>query len=282
MIMMLIGATYQNNLVNLLAFFMMSLVFISMVQTHYNLKGIKLQKLVGENAFAGSQFVVNFVLGNPTNDVRYGLEADLKKRTPHLVFENNLPLLSKGNLKLKVSYEAKARGLTKIRRAKIHTAFPLGLFRSWIWLEGETEVFIYPEPKKYRSAPQAKPGEARAIPFSSKGGDDFHGHRKFQVGDPFGHVDWKAHARGRPLMVKEFNDGAPTPTVFDWKDLDGLETEERLSALAYWIEDAAKKNVVFGMKIPGKTISPAQGPTHVQRCLELLAVYGHDDQKGAS
>ncbi|MES2965054.1 MAG: hypothetical protein V4760_14305, partial [Bdellovibrionota bacterium] len=41
LVMILVGATYQNNLVNLLAFFMLSLVFIGMIQTHNNLKDVK-------------------------------------------------------------------------------------------------------------------------------------------------------------------------------------------------------------------------------------------------
>jgi uncharacterized protein (DUF58 family) len=273
LIMMLIGATYQNNLVNLLAFFMMSLVFISMVQTHNNLKDVKLQKLIGENAFASRHYLVSFVLSNPTKEPRYGLEADLKKKKPHLVFENRLPLLPKGNLKLKASYPAEKRGLTEFSRAKIHTTYPLGLFRAWIWLEGSTKIYIYPEPKKMRPSPVSFTGEARSVPQSLKGGDDFHGHRRFQAGDPFGHVDWKAHARGRPLLVKEFNDGAPSPLLFDWIQLEGLETEEKLSTLAFWIDDASQKNLVFGLRIPGGFIAPSQGPLHTQRCLELLAVF---------
>ncbi|HVK61534.1 MAG TPA: DUF58 domain-containing protein [Bdellovibrionales bacterium] len=276
LIMMLIGATYQNNLVNLLAFFMMSLVFISMVQTHNNLKDVELQKLIGENAFAHTEYVVGFVLGNPTKETRHALEVDLKKKTPHLVLENNLPLLAHGNLKLKVSYKAGARGKMRVQQAKVHTAYPLGLFRAWIWLESQTDVFIYPEPKKFRSSPVTEASEAKAIPQSHKGGDDFHGHRRYHVGDPFGHIDWKAHARGRPLLVKEFNDGAPSPYVFEWKQLDGLSFEERLSTLSYWIDDAAKRNLVFGLKMPGVNIAPAQGIQHVQRCLEALAVYEED------
>ena len=273
LIMILVGATYQNNLVNLLAFFMLSLVFIAMVQTHNNLKDVRLEQINADNGFAGADFLVTTVIGNPTREVRFNLETKLRKKIPRSIYENVHPLLPDSSIKLRVSYPCEKRGSYKISDAKIETVFPLGLFRAWMWVDGEARYFVYPEPKGKRGFPAGVASDPVSGTARQRGGDDFYGHRRYQVGDAAGHIDWKARARGRPLLVKEFNDGAPAPILLDWYALEGVETEERLSQLAAWIEDATRRRLVFGLRLPGVTIPPAAGTQHTQRCLEILAVH---------
>lgn len=279
-VMLLVGATYQNNLVNLLAFFMLSLIFVAMVQTHNNLKDITVEALDADSSFSGSEFVITAVLHNNSKTPRFNLGTDLRKRVPEVVYENVLPLLPHGSIKLRSAYKAKKRGHYRIDEIKVSTVYPLGLFYAWIWLNSKGDYFVYPEPKGHRSFPLIGVGQEATHAQRSLEGEDFHGHRKFDSGDSPRHIDWKAHARGRPLMIKQFTEGTASAVWFEWNALEGLETEEKLSQLAAWIEEARKRRLPFGLKTPAGLFEPGHGLQHATRCLEHLAVYGLPPTRG--
>jgi uncharacterized protein (DUF58 family) len=274
LVMILVGASYQNNLVNMLAFFMMSLIFIAMVQTHNNLKDIALEQMIAEGGFAGSEYLVTCVLKNSADQPRFNLESRLRRRKPKALYENVHPLLPKGFLKLRTTYEAPKRGRYVLKDAHVSAVFPLGLFRAWILLPSETPVFVYPKPEGSHLVMRSFAEEDRDTGHHAiKGGDDFYGHRRFQVGDAPSHIDWRARARGRPLLIKEFNQGVPAPRILDWYALSHLGVEERLSQLALWVNESVSSREVFALRLPGQTIAPSTGPAHAQRCLEALAVF---------
>ncbi len=282
LVMILVGASYQNNLVNMLAFFMMSLIFIGMVQTHNNLKDISLEQLVAEGAFAGDDFLVTVVLVNMAEETRFNLETRLRHRKPKAAYENVHPLLPKSQLKLRTSYLAGERGLYRLKDVSLSTIFPLGLFRAWIILPGETNVYIYPRPHGSHLNSRGVDIDGSVNSVAVRGGDDFHGHRRYQIGDSHGHIDWRARAKKRPLLVKEFDQGAPSPTILDWASLPNLETEERLSQLALWVNEGHSRRDAFGLKLPGTFIPPNVGLAHTQRCLEALAIFGTEGLRDVS
>lgn len=272
LVMILVGASYQNNLVNMLAFFMMSLVFIAMVQTHNNLKDIALEQVVGEGGFAGGEYLVTVVLKNTSDQARFNLESRIRRSKPKAIYENVHPLLPRSSLKLRTSYVAGQRGRYLLRDVHISAIFPLGLFRAWIVLGGETPVFVYPKPEGTLNFRRGVIAKDDVGSLAVRGGDDFYGHRRFEAGDPLSHIDWRARAKGRPLLVKEFNQGAPAPLVFDYASLAG-DVETRLSQLTVWVNEAHLSREVFGLRLPGIVIPHGQGSAHVQRCLETLAIF---------
>jgi uncharacterized protein (DUF58 family) len=273
MIMILVGASYQNNLVNMLAFFMMSLIFIAMVQTHNNLKDVALEQMIAEGGFSEGEYLVTVVLKNTAGEPRFNLETKLRRRKPLVQYENVHALLPRGVLKLRSSYPALQRGRHLLKDVHVSAVFPLGLFRAWIILPAESPVFVYPKPDGKHLLKLGALADQDLGSIAVRGGDDFYGHRRYEVGDSAGHIDWRARAKGRPLLVKEFNQGAPAPLVLDWFALDGLDTETRLSQLTLWINEAVIAREVFGLRLPGQLIAPSQGPAHAQRCLETLAVF---------
>ena len=274
LVMILVGASYQNNLVNMLAFFMMSLIFIAMVQTHNNLKDIGLEQLITEGGFAEGEFLVTCVLRNSSDQPRYNLETKIRRTKPKAQYENVHPLLPKSFLKLRTTYPAFKRGRYDLKDVHVSAVFPLGLFRAWIILDGAAPVYVYPKPEGTHLASRSLMNEDESSgSHVVKGGDDFYGHRRYELGDSAGHIDWRARAKGRPLLVKEFNQGVPAPRLLDWFQLGNLGTEERLSQLALWVNEATTGRQVYALRLPGQTLGPSQGPAHAQRCLEALAVF---------
>jgi uncharacterized protein (DUF58 family) len=271
-VMILIGASYQNNLVNLLAFFMLSVTFISMIQTHNNLKDVRLTLAESEGGFAGTEFVVTAVLANRASSPRFNLNARLRRKKPRSVYDQLLPLQAESTLKVRSSYDAGKRGKYVTKGLSVSTTYPLGLFRAWMVFDTKLDYFVYPVPKGHRPMPFTA-AEEGTVQLHEIGGEDFHGHRKYQQGDSHRHVDWKAKARGRPLLVKQFNEGAPQALHFDWNALKGMPVEERLSQMAGWVEEARKRKLVYGLALPQRKIAPGHGHQHAVLCLQALAEF---------
>lgn len=274
LLMILVGASYQNNLVNMLAFFMMSLIFIAMVQTHNNLKDIGLQQMSADGGFAGDEYLVTVVLKNESDQPRYNLETRLRRSKPRAQYENIHPLLAKSQLKLRTTYAASRRGRYPLKDVHVSAVFPLGLFRAWLILPADSHVVIYPKPEGSLSLRQGLTNQDANGSQSVKGGDDFYGHRRYQPGDSASHIDWRARAKKRPLLIKEFNQGAPAPLMLEWSHLGDLDLEAKLSQLTLWVNECNTRRDHFGLRMPGVFIAPNQGLAHTQRCLEALAIYG--------
>jgi uncharacterized protein (DUF58 family) len=113
-----------------------------------------------------------------------------------------------------------------------------------------------------------------------RGDEDFAGLRTFHPGDSPRRIAWKAYARGQGLHVKLYSGTAVTSHLFDWDTMTGLGTEERLSQLARWIEDAYAAGRAFGLRLPGQEVPPNVGLAHRQRCLTLLALFDQGTSPG--
>jgi len=273
-VIILAGSAYQNNLINMLAFFMLSLVFICMIQTHNNIKDLRIDSVELDGGFAGDEFLATTVIGNNANTPRFNLETRLRKLKAIATYDNLHALSEKGAIRLKSTYPAIRRGKHQVSKVRVSTVYPLGLFYSWRWFEVKAHYFVYPEPKGQRPFPVGTQLEETGSVSQPFGGDDFHGHRKYKDGDSHRHIDWKALARGRSRLVKEFTEGTPGIAIFDWHSLPGIPTEERLSQLTAWIEQAREQKIPFGLKLPQMTIAPGEGLQHRIRCLEVLSEYG--------
>jgi uncharacterized protein (DUF58 family) len=282
-LMILIGSAYQNNLVNLLAFFMLSLVFVCMVQTHNNLRDIRISNIETEGGFAGQEFIVTTVLGNNSKVPRFNIETRLREPRARSIYENTLPLLENGTLKLRASYPAVRRGRFQTNPARLSSVYPLGLFEAWTWYKISSVYYIYPEPKGDKPFPWGGEGDHAGHVTFPVGGEDFHGHRRFRDGDSQKHIDWKAFARGRPKLIKEFTEGAPVSIRLDWRSLEDLNTEDRLSQLSKWVDEAKDHKQMFSLVLPGKIVPTGLGISHAIRCWEALASFeNHPDAKRAS
>lgn len=262
-VMLLVGATYANNLVNMLAFFLLAIALVAMVQTHNNLKNVKLQAANAEPGFAGSTITLIAALENSGTEPRFNLEVRAEKLKVDRDSENLQPLQGRSTLRLKTSYHVDSRGRHQLRRLKISTIYPLGLFYAWMWVVSDDTYLVYPKPKGERPIPETKLDSSdgpRAT--SARGGDDFYGHREFRPGDSARRVDWKAFARGRPKLIKEFDDGDPAAVVFDYDHLQNLNREDRLSQLAAWIEDAKRQRLTYALRLPHALIPAGDDYQH--------------------
>jgi uncharacterized protein (DUF58 family) len=110
-------------------------------------------------------------------------------------------------------------------------------------------------------------------------GDDFAGVRDYVPGESQRHIDWRAVARGQPLMTKQFAAQAEGVVYFDFAALHFANVEERLSQLALWIIEAERARRPYGLRLPGTEIPPAIGQPHFHQCLRALSLFQVKEQQ---
>lgn len=276
--MMLAAINYDNNLVYFILFLLASLTLVSLTYTYRNLA--RVQVMMGNiwPVFAGGGLRFTLQLSNrsrePAYTIRLACPAPSDVAGPILV--ESLPAGAQRIVEFVTPVYR--RGRHRLEEVVLSSLFPLGVIRASMRVPLNLEYLVYPRPHGGRAWPETEPDFRTQDDGQLRGGDDFYGVRPYLPGESQRHVDWKAVARGRPLMVKEFLGGGTGRLWFSWSDLPGLHDEQRLSQMAEWIVRADEVGGCYGMRLPGLEIAPSSGPRHYHRCLRALALYPNHRQ----
>ncbi len=158
----------------------------------------------------------------------------------------------------------------------VRSVYPLGLFTAESALQTSWVRRVHPKPAGDLPLPpphHSLQGDAAVVTRSnprSGGGDDFAGLREWRAGDSPRHIDWRALARGGPLMVKAWSAGTQGVVVLDWNALT-LDESARASQMARWMEMCESEGLAYELRLPGGTIRAGLGAAHHRRCLDALA-----------
>ncbi len=162
-------------------------------------------------------------------------------------------------------------------RIVVRSVYPLGLFTAESVLQTAWVRRVHPKPAGDLPLPapdltlQGDAASVAGMRSGAAGGDDFAGLREWRPGDSPRHIDWRAAARGGPLMAKTWSSGQNGVVVLDW-DAVGLEPEVRASQLARWMAHCEGEARPYELRLPQATIRAGLGPAHRRRCLDALAL----------
>ncbi len=270
------AAISQNNsAAYLLMFFTGSLVMVSAIHAHYALAGLELR--VGRVApvFAGETARVPLEVLNPTRRPRLALavapNGRVFKEGVHLALEN-VGAGESATAELEVPTEF--RGRLPVGRLALTTTYPLGFFRSWRYEPTDAACIVYPVPSGTLPLPSGADMTADIVAGAGMGGDDFSGTRPYQNGESQRHVDWRAVARGQPLLIKQFSGAGSRRLWLEYADAAVLnDPEARLAQLTRWIVESEREGFAYGLRLPGFEAEPERGHTHYHRCLRALALF---------
>ena len=151
------------------------------------------------------------------------------------------------------------RGRFNPGRLLIQTYFPVGLFRTWSWVDLDVHAVVYPRPVASAELPAESVAQHEGEILRREGVDDFAGLRAFQKGDALKHVAWKSFARTDELQIKEFAAFVDDNVWLDWDLFPGMHVEDRLSRLCYFVVRLSAEGHEYGLRIPGITIPPGGG-----------------------
>ncbi|MBK1647826.1 DUF58 domain-containing protein [Rhabdochromatium marinum] len=266
----LLGAlNYQNNLGLLFTFIMAGVSLVSMHHAWFNLLRLRVRAQPGAPVFAGQ--AVRFTI--TLEDGRERARGAICLRGGECI---DLP--AGGAAPVMLPVQTQRRGPLLLREVQLETRYPLGLFRAWSLVAVDAVATVYPRP-----APQAPPPQQltsidhNASGDQGTGADDFVGARSYAPGDSLRRIDWKALARERGLMVKQFGGDRAARVWLDWAALPPVDDETRIALLCRQVLEASGQDLVYGLRLPGISVERGQGDAHKHRCLTTLAGFRCED-----
>jgi uncharacterized protein (DUF58 family) len=273
------GASSQNSAaIYLLLFLLASVFLVSIPHTLINLSGIALNVESAKPTFAGDDVSLTVEIMNSSRSTRYGMEVVLPNADKTRECVDCIPRESAARLTLR--FPARQRGEYKIETLALTSRYPLGFARASRRFVSTQTYLVYPKPAGNSELP-ANPSRFADSRFQEgvSHGDDFAGVRAYVRGESQRHIDWKAVARGQPLMTKQFAAEIKAAVYLDFFELGSGDVEQKLSQLTLWVIEAERARQPYGLRLPGIEISPATGQMHFHHCLRALSLFRGKEQE---
>jgi uncharacterized protein (DUF58 family) len=267
------GSSQQNGAAYLLLFGLTGLGIVSIPHAFSNVRGLTARAEAIKPTFAGQETTLPIEISNGSRTARKGLRVRLPSTTRSY---ETIGLLPPGKAaRTSLRFLASRRGEHQIDAICLETFYPLGLLRIKRVVDVTQRYLVYPKPDGNSTLPELgspnRNGRRRELPNE---GDDFAGVRAYVPGESQRHIDWKAVARGQPMMTKQFSDENDSgPLYLDYSSAGAGELEERLSQLSLWILEAERLRRPYGLRLPSVEIPPSLGEMHFHRCLRTLALF---------
>jgi uncharacterized protein (DUF58 family) len=267
---MLAGSiNYGSNLAYLITFILMGIWLSAIFHTWRNLLGLVIKPGQVSPVYAGQDASFTLVISNPTRLRRYGISL-FKKR----LAGESADIDTNTSNNLRICIPAEKRGHLHLPEVSLHTVYPLGLFRAWSYARLSIDCLVYPQPAESGQPPTDINYSPSDDGDRGIGADDFIGLRSYRDGDSPRHIDWKALARERGLLSKQFGGDRTEKVELDWDLLPDIDIELRLSLLCRLILQAEAQYTSYSLTLPEQKISTGQGERHKQKCLAALATFG--------
>ncbi len=261
------SANYNNNLGFILTYLLTAIGLLSPIHTRRQLSGVKVRLDNPQPVFAGKTAYLSLRLENTSRHPKH----QLRLRVPGGEWIE-LSLEPEQTQQVSVPLEVKVRGRWPVQPVLIDSSFPLGLFRAFRKIQGDTKVWVYPRPG------DNPPSFPKTSSSAAEGEHNFQGFRDYRPGDSIRQVHWKGLAKGLGLQSKHFREDLldNDDLILDWEHLPAGNTEHRLEWLCRWLLDAEKSGRRYGLRLPFQSLAPASGPPHLHTCLRSLAEFPRD------
>jgi uncharacterized protein (DUF58 family) len=265
--MLIAGLNYNSNLAIAFAFLMASMALVTMHHCNRNLLRLSVDVTTEVDAFAGREAMFEFELRNTSNVDR----RDIEVRCLSAAGMGSVPAGESESIE--VIATVRQRGVARVDQFELRTRYPFGWFYSWTYVQGPITIYVAPAPAGTRTLP-SEGAKGTGTHSDARGDEDFSGLRAYEPGVPLKHMAWKVLARGGEAAVRSYSSLAAQPEWLEWSALDGLGLEARLSQLCLWVLESDAAQRPYGLRLPGKEITPSGGAAHRFACLRALAAFG--------
>jgi len=278
LLLMLTGSiNYTLSLGFVLTFLLAGVGISAMLHTFRNLANLRITAVHPAAVFAGDTARFTLCIENPDDTPRHSIGLTRDKKDAEFA---DVP--ARQTVLLGIGAPARRRGLLRPGRLILYSRYPLGLYHAWAYVELDMPCLVYPRPDPPGLPLPPLEKSAGQGGESGQGHEDFLGFRQYHPGDSPRHVAWKAAARDRELLTKQFTGRVNSQLWLSWEILPAsMDVEQRLSRLARWVLDAQSRGLSFGLRLPGTTLPVASGEAHRARCLEALALFEYDGARHA-
>ena len=267
------GASQNNAAAYLLLFTLVAILLVSIPHTALNLSGLKATAESVKPTFAGQEISLPVEIINESRATRYSIALSLPESGAARELVDEIPAGKAARVVLR--FPAPRRGEYDVGMLCVATVYPLGFLSAKRRFAASQRYLVYPAPAGDPKLPTAHEAVAPNLPRSDSGeGGEFAGVRAYIWGESQRHIDWKAVARGQPMMTKQFATESHGRLFLDFDAVRASDIEARLSQLALWIIEAERARRAYGLRLPDTNIAPALGDAHFHRCLRALALFG--------
>jgi uncharacterized protein (DUF58 family) len=275
-LLLVASINYSLSLGYLLTFLLAGMGSMSMLHTFRNLARLSITPGKVEPVFAGENAEFHLVMHNPSA-TRFSVgikRAKLRDAPPTFGDVAGAVGTTHTSTNLILPMAMASRGFAPCGRIEIFTEYPVGLFHAWSYVDFGMTCLVYPKPDQGGGAlPISASGNGEGnMPVA--GDEEFQSLRAYRQGDTLRQIAWKALAREQGLLVKEFGSTTSADLWLDYAQIEGLGVEQRLSRLTWWVMEAERANLPYGLKLPNVTFKPSFGRQHRDNCLRALALYG--------
>jgi uncharacterized protein (DUF58 family) len=279
LLVLFIGAVnYNLSLGFALTFVLAGCAVIDIHLTFRNLAYLYLVAGRAPAVFAGEEAQFELHLANRRAHDRYAIWLGfIGEGLPELAQPADIAAHS--SCRVVLSAQASERGWLDAPRVRLHTHFPLGLFRAWSYWQPDAKALVYPHPEEH-APPLPSADETKDDGNAHAGEDDFAGIRAYQAGDSMKRLAWRQIARldtelGGVLVSKHFEGGSNSELRLDFSALPPhLNLEKRLSRMTRWVIEAEARGLPYAFRLGDIFFPVSLGPAHQEGCLRALALYG--------
>ncbi|MEM9305458.1 MAG: DUF58 domain-containing protein [Pseudomonadota bacterium] len=267
-LMMIAGAlNYNNNMALMLTFLIGGFALLMPLYTVRNLVDLQITQVNAHPVHAGELATFTLTVMNDHSKPRAVIWTDSEDGDPMVT---DVP--GAGSVAFQTRQQTTTRGWMPMRRTRVFTRYPVGVFFSWCWLEPDARCLVYPRPEAI-APPLPRGGDRGTGRPERRGDEEWHGLREYQPGDPSRWIAWKVAARTDQMTTKTFAQHQSERIALRFDDTRGLAIEERLSRLTRWALDAHEARLEYTLELPAESIGPGRGSEHLHRCLRSLAEY---------
>jgi len=265
------AASSQNSAAAyVLLFALTGVSLVSIPHTLINLAGVTIALEAVKPAFAGQEVSLPVEIMNGSRATRHGINVTSSGSSRERKRVDWIPAGKAARVTLRLP--ARQRGEHEIGTLCLTSVYPLGFVRVLKKFATSQSYVVYPKPAGDLQLPLSRARSPHRRPPADFGeGEDFAGVRAYVPGESQRHIDWKAVARGRGLMTKQFAAEAEGSVYLDFSALHFADVEERLSQLALWVIEAERARRPYGLRLPGTEIMPAVGEPHFHQCMRALS-----------
>ena len=247
---------------------------LAIFQTNMAVSEIKMIRAHAEDVPAGMPIPLRITFMNTSRQKRYmirvGVVTNFWRGKDSGTLVEAIP--AGDSCEVLLHLPGRARGVYKIPEISISSKFPLGVCRSWTHLTLERDMVVYPDPAGGSNS-ALDPNESKGNGTQAHDEGDFWGHRVYRPGDSFAHVDWKAHARRRGMLTKQYSYGSSLSQAIRFKDADGESLEVKLQQVSHWVHLAFDRKDAYSLELPKRSLPPGYGKKQFRNAMRALAEF---------
>ncbi len=260
LVIVTVGATYQNNLIFTFGFVLFSLGAVAILKTARHLQAIKVVALKVVPSYSDTPTEAELIVKNDSAVDKFQVSVRVDGLGSPLKFKIEA-LKAKTDTRVKIPHFLDSeRGVHTPWRARLETESPYGLIRAWNYQLLSDEVIVYPKPKGAQELEAEVPTP----------GQEFSEHRPYLSGESMNRVNWKIFGRTQKMYVKEFHGAIEGHRRLAWHEIKSGDFESKLSQMSQWIRLAHESDEHFDVELPGFHSGVGKGSQHFKQCMEAL------------